>query len=399
MSFSSMNISYQNYLESEGSSKDIVGLRNYLLWKDTIIIPEMWELICSPWVAKKIKESPDQVKDKYIYRDGETIYFIYSKYFKGVGEVKVFFDTTPYINSQIIIIKTGLIFIFLVFIIQFLLWRYISRRLLRDLKDISESIKNININQNTKLIISDTLSKDDEIRLLADALNKSYDAIEAETEKLKQFLTDVSHEFKTPLMSLSSRLDVLAKKREKKSLAWNDITDFLVLTEKNILTMNNLLETLFFLSRMEEKKSALKYEPIVLREFVEQKIISLWENFSYKTLDYVLDIPDSLTILAEKQTFSIVMDNLLSNAMKFSPENMKIIVSATKEFITVQDNGPGIDGELGEKIWEKFYRKDTKKEWFWIGLYLVKRIIDIYGWKIKVQPGPDNGSIFILIIK
>jgi hypothetical protein len=48
-----------------------------------------------------------------------------------------------------------------------------------------------------------------------------------------------------------------------------------VLTEKNILTMNNLLETLFFLSRMEEKKSALKYEPIVLREFVEQKIISL----------------------------------------------------------------------------------------------------------------------------
>jgi signal transduction histidine kinase len=90
---------------------------------------------------------------------------------------------------------------------------------LRDLKDISESIKNININQNTKLIISDTLSKDDEIRLLADALNKSYDAIEAETEKLKQFLTDVSHEFKTPLMSLSSRLDVLAKKREKKSLA------------------------------------------------------------------------------------------------------------------------------------------------------------------------------------
>jgi signal transduction histidine kinase len=56
------------------------------------------------------------------------------------------------------------------------------------------------------------------------------------------------------------------------------------------------------------------------------------------------------------------MDNLLSNAMKFSPENMKIIVSATKEFITVQDNGPGIDGELGEKIWEKFYRKDTKKE-------------------------------------
>jgi len=141
------------------------------------------------------------------------------------------------------------------------------------LQNISESVKNISINGNTKLSISENLPKDDEIRILSDALNNSYDTIEHQTSKLKQFLTDVSHEFKTPLMSMSSRLDVLAKKKEKKSLDPDDITDFFALTEKNILKMNHLLETLFFLSRMEEKKSDLQYESIMLKDFVEQKII------------------------------------------------------------------------------------------------------------------------------
>ena len=399
MSFSSMNVSYQNYLESEGSSKDIAWLKNYLLWKDTIIIPEMWELICSPGVANKIKETPEQVKDDLIYQDGETIYFIYSKYFRWVGEVKVFFDTTPYINSQIIIIKTGLIFIFLVFIFQFFLWKYISRRLLKDLQNISESVKNISINGNTKLSISENLPKDDEIRILSDALNNSYDTIEHQTSKLKQFLTDVSHEFKTPLMSMSSRLDVLAKKKEKKSLDPDDITDFFALTEKNILKMNHLLETLFFLSRMEEKKSDLQYESIMLKDFVEQKIIWLWEYFSHKHLEYTLDIPKDYKLLAEKQTFSILLDNLLSNAMKFSPDHMKSRVSAGEWYIEIEDNGPWIDTWLWEKIWEKFYRKDTKKEWFGIWLYLVKRIIDIYDWKIEVKPAEKKWSIFILRLK
>lgn len=141
------------------------------------------------------------------------------------------------------------------------------------MQNISESVKNISINGNTKLSISENLPKDDEIRILSDALNNSYDTIEHQTSKLKQFLTDVSHEFKTPLMSMSSRLDVLAKKKEKKSLDPDDITDFFALTEKNILKMNHLLETLFFLSRMEEKKSDLQYESIMLKDFVEQKII------------------------------------------------------------------------------------------------------------------------------
>lgn len=125
-SFSEMNTSYTSYLESEGSASDTYEFREYLLDQDTIIIPDMGDLVCSPGVTQKIKEDPEIIKDRFLYRDGEKIYFIYSRYFEGIGDVKLFFDTTPYINSQLIIIKAGLIFIFLAFILQFFAGRYIS---------------------------------------------------------------------------------------------------------------------------------------------------------------------------------------------------------------------------------------------------------------------------------
>jgi hypothetical protein len=97
------------------------------------------------------------VSDRYFYRDGETVYFIYSKYFEGIGDVKVLFDTTPYINSQLIIIKTGIIFIFLVFVLQFFTGRYISGRLLKDLKSISQGLEKIDINTKQSHISCDTM--------------------------------------------------------------------------------------------------------------------------------------------------------------------------------------------------------------------------------------------------
>lgn len=398
MSFSSMNVSYKNYLESEGNIQDILWFKNYLLEKDTIIIPEMWELICSPWVAKKIHEAPEIIKDKFIYRDWETLYFIYSKYFQWVGEVKVFFDTTEYIKSQLIIIKTGLIFIFLVFILQFFLWRYISGRLLKDLKNISNKVKNVDINSHKKHIICKNIPENDEIRILADALNSSYDMIDVQTGKLKQFLTDVSHEFKTPLMGMSSELDVLEKKQEKWFLQDNDIQKFFLNARKNITKLNGLLETLFFLTRIEEQSDCLVKKEIHFKKYIEKKIWEISRSFPDKNISYDLDIWDDVVCSVEENTFSILLDNLLSNAIKFSPKDTQLKIYADDIEFWIQDNGPGIDVEDKEKIWEKFYRSDMNIEWFGVGLYLVKRIINIYGWTINLDSSRKTGARFIITL-
>jgi len=147
--------------------------------------------------------------------------------------------------------KTGIVFILLVFFLQFFAGKFISRKLLKDLKNISEKLKTVDIHSENKYVTCN-MPEDDEIRILADALNSSYDTIESQTQKLKQFLTDVSHEFKTPLMGMSSELDVLMKKKEKSSLQHEDTERFFMNTRVNIRKLNSLLETLFFLSRIEE---------------------------------------------------------------------------------------------------------------------------------------------------
>lgn len=384
-SFSSMNENYLGYLESNATGKDVDDFRSYLLTQDTIIIPEEWELVCSPGVQRKIKEDPEVISWKHFYRDGETIYFIYSKYFENIGDVKVLFDTTPYITSQMIIMKTGIIFIFLVFILQFFGGRYISGRLLKDLKNISKSVQDIDINTKHSRILCDYMPEDDEIRILADALNNSYDDIEKQTGKLKQFLTDVSHEFKTPLMVMNSKLDVLEKKKNKNALETSDIEAFFSSTRANILKLNGLLQSLFFVSRIEEQSGCLVKKSLMVHDFIENKLDHIWSSFPYKKLSYKIHIDKNLKYEVEENTFWILLDNLLSNAMKFSPEDMNIIVKADAKTFSITDNGPGIPKWDRAKIWEKFYRTDINKEWFWVWLYLVKRIVDIYGWNISIH--------------
>lgn len=393
-----MNLSYKAYLDSEWSSKDIQGLKDYLLTKDTIILPEMWDLICSPGVSKKIHEDPNSIKDKFIYRDGDTIYFIYSKYFEWVGDVKVFFDTTEYIKSQLIIIKTGLVFIFLVFILQFFTGRYISWRLLKDLKNISDSVKIVDINTQRKHIICKNMPDDDEIWILANALNESYGMIDHQTGKLKQFLTDVSHEFKTPLMWMSSELDVLEKKEEKWILKQDDVHNFFSHARSNISKLNGLLETLFFISRIEEQSGCLVKKDLKIKRYIEKKIWEISWSFPDKNISYTLDIDNELSYNVEENTFSIMLDNLISNSIKFSPKDVKLTLWATEKQFYISDNWPWIDMKKQGKIWDKFYRSDIKIEWFWIGLYLVKRIISIYDWSISLESKKWKWAKFIITL-
>jgi len=126
-----MNTNYKKILREEkhknnrldiGTRKDFRRLDNtqaftkYILQKDTIIIPKSGgELVCSKWVAKKLHNNMEllkEIKDSLFYKwDDNRIYFIFTKYYEDIGIVKVLFDTTPYIKSQIIIIKISLILI------------------------------------------------------------------------------------------------------------------------------------------------------------------------------------------------------------------------------------------------------------------------------------------------
>jgi len=394
LSFSEVNSTYVSFLESEGAASDTFEFREYLLDQDTMIIPDMWDLVCSPWVAEKIKESPEEIIDRLFYHDGEVLYFIYSRYFEGIGDVKIFYDTSSYIETQMTIIKTGLIFMLLVFIAQFFAGRYISRYLLKNLKHIAESVKDIDINSKNQIKIYDDVPEDDEIHILSQALNTSFETIEKQTNNLKQFLTDVSHEFKTPLMAMNTKIDLVERKSEVWKVEKTDMQELFKSFRWNIVKMNGLLESLFFLSRIEEQSSCLVKKPIKVQDFFENKFEQMVESYSHKTIELDIDIAKDLMYSVEENTFSILLENLISNAIKFSPDKGKVVLSAHDDYFSVTNNGSIITKQDQKKIWDKFYRIDTNKEGFGVWLYLVKRIINIYDWSIHIQSSKKSWTRF-----
>ncbi len=391
-----MNINYKSIVWEWTTNTE--AFKKYILQKDTIIIPHDWdELACSEWVAKKLHnnmEILEEVKDSLFYRDDWKVYLIFSRNYPDIWEVKILFDTTPYIKSQIIIIKISLIFIVLFSLLHFLGWRIISKHALKNLRKISNFAWEIDLDKKLKKI-KVTAPKNDEIKIVASALNNSFSKIKKQSKNQKQFITDVSHEFKTPLMVINSKIDLYNKKCDKWVCWVDDIKTLLWEIKGNTKKLNELLETLFMISRFGDWIVQFNKTKTDISHLVENIAEDLVQN-SQKNIILDTKISRKITKNIEASTFTILLENLLTNAIKFSGEWDIIEVKLDENKLTVIDNWSGIDKKDLEKIFEKFYRTDENIEWFWVGLFIVQRILNLYNWEIIVKSELWKGSTFII---
>ncbi len=392
-----MNINYSIY-NSWKSENNLQAFKEYILQKDTLILPELWdEIVCSVWVESKIHIDILKIKDDYFYNDWEKTYFIFSQYYEWIWDVKVFFDTTPYVKSQILIIKISLIIIFISIFLYWLIWRKITTYSLKNLKIIAKKAKYIDIETKFEEI-EITWNTEDEINILAKTLNKSFIHIHNQTSNLKQFITDVSHEFKTPLMVINSQIDLYNKKLEKWKLKKNDIELLLLKIKEKTLKLNRLLETFFLLSRIENWIEKLETKNIDLSHYIKDFVSNYIKNNDLD-IKIIFKINWNLNIYIEENTFNILFENILSNAIKFSNNNIKIEIWINENSFWIKDFWEWIEEKKLTKIWDKFYRNDTNKEWFWVWLFIVKRLVDLYKWKIEVKSELWKCSKFIFKVK
>jgi len=303
---------------------------------------------------------------------------------------------TKYLESQVIIMKISWIIIVISLILYFIVWKLITKFALRDLKSIADKAKLIDIEKPFEKI-DIICNKDDEINILAKTLNKSFTHIKNQTFVLKQFITDVSHEFKTPLMVINSQIDVYNKKLEKWKLSSWDIEKLLLNIKEKTHKLDNLLETFIMLSRIENKiikidKKQVDF-PVYIKELTNKFIL----NYD-KKININYDFLSELKVNIEKSTFDIFFENLLSNAIKFSWNSVKIEIWCNENSFWIQDSWVWIEKRQLKNVWNKFYRNDTKKEWFWVGLFIVKRLIDLYSWKIEVESELWKWTKFIIKI-
>ncbi len=252
----------------------------------------------------------------------------------------------------------------------------------------------------TRLEITHEYGKYNQYDLIMDNVNKM--AVELQkNEVLKtDFISNVSHEIKTPLAVIQNyatllqdeTLDSETRKNYSKTLieASKRITDLIT----NILKLNKL----------ENQEIQEKHEAFNLTEALAESVVEFETLIEKKNLELNCDF-DDVNIISSKSLLEIVWNNLISNAIKFTPDNGKIDITLKRidknVEIKVADTGCGMTSEVGAKIFEKFYQGDTSHSCAGngLGLALVKKVIDILGGEISVQSEINKGSTFTILLK
>ncbi len=228
----------------------------------------------------------------------------------------------------------------------------------------------------------------------------NFNAMTAElsgTETLRtDFIANVSHELKTPLTVMQNYGTLL----QQPGLLETDRMEYAKIITASSRRLAELITNILKLNRLENQQifpEAVEYD---LSEQLCQSLLLFEDIWEKKEIEIDVRIPDSVRVKSDPDLWELVWNNLLSNAMKFTPEggtvSLRLEVEDHTAEITVSDTGCGMTAEQGRHIFEKFYQADTSHavRGNGLGLALVKRVVDITGSAISVQSTPGKGSTF-----
>ncbi len=232
------------------------------------------------------------------------------------------------------------------------------------------------------------------LNVMAAELNKS--------EILKtDFISNVSHELKTPLTVIKSYVTMLSREDLDEEARRRYAQTALTATQK----LSDLITNILRLNKLENQEIQTEYEEFDLTEVLCEVALQFEESIERKSLDFSASLEEGIRIYSSKSYLEIVFNNLLSNAVKFTEEGGRVALSLKKEgdraVVCVSDSGCGISKEVGARLFEKFYQGDTShaQEGNGLGLALVKKVVDILGGEISVESELGNGSVFTVALK
>lgn len=230
------------------------------------------------------------------------------------------------------------------------------------------------------------------------------DITESKQEELQKndFIAIASHELKTPLTSLKAYAQLL--KSSKAATDPGFIKSVGARIEGQINKMTKLVYSFLDLSKIETNKTELIKELIDVNELIKEVVNDYL--FQEKNHPILFDAKELPLVYADKHKIIQVIDNLVSNAIKYSPQGGKVLVSAELQneevLISVRDHGIGIDNNHLHKIFDRYYRIDDLQvknaSGFGIGLYLCADIVERHHGEIGLESEPGKGSRFFFTL-
>ena len=247
------------------------------------------------------------------------------------------------------------------------------------------------------------IGRDITARKQAEAEIRKSLAREKELRELKSgFISMASHEFRNPLSSILLCVQNLREEYGSK----NSNHEFYLQSIKDAaLTMNSLIEDILVLSKAESEQYKLKLQSINLKEFCQEIIQKLTSIYGNRKVDFNYQLTSQLVNL-DKTSLSNILNNLLSNALKYSPPkatvelNISDIECSSKIRIEVRDHGIGIPEESQKHLFESFYRASNVNSipGTGLGLSIVKKSVDLYQGSVTIDSKINRGTTIIVTL-
>lgn len=224
--------------------------------------------------------------------------------------------------------------------------------------------------------------------------SRLFEEVKDLSNKKDEFIALASHELKTPLTSMSGFLQIL-----ERMVPDGSAKSFAEKALKQLAKLNELVNDLFDISKIQAGKLQLNFEPFDLSDLLDEITDTFEQTHPHYNLKMAAD--GELLVSGDKMRLEQVLTNLLGNAVKYAPDAREVSMIAIRTGneirISVKDQGPGILPENQQHIFSQFYRvkeQERKTSGLGLGLYISKDIIDRHGGRIWVESTPGHGATF-----
>ena len=338
-----------------------------------------------------ISEYKDENNSKYLYYDSETssTRLGNGKYVRGV--IQVSNNITGWFLP--IIILLGSPFVILVIMYGGYLIIRSSLRPVRDMTETADAIaksndltKRINIEDGT-----------DEVHKLGKVFNEMLETLENASKRERQFSSDVSHELRTPISVIMAESEYGAKYTD----SVEDAKESFDVIERQSKRMTSMINQILELSRLDSRLEITK-EELLLSDKIKHTLEDYKILFDNKNIKLSITIEEDISIYANEALIMRMIDNLLSNALKYAETEVTVCLAKRNRIILeVADDGIGISDNEKKHIWDRFYKVDksrttTEDNSSGLGLSITKKILELHDGRIAVLDNKPKGTRFVV---
>ena len=340
-----------------------------------------------------ISEYKDENNSKYLYYDSETssTRLGNGKYVRGV--IQVSNNITGWFLP--IIILLGSPFVILVIMYGGYLIIRSSLKPVRDMTETADAIAKSN-DLTKRIYIEDGT---DEVHKLGKVFNEMLETLENASKRERQFSSDVSHELRTPISVIMAESEYGAKYTD----SVEDAKESFDVIERQSKRMTSMINQILELSRLDSRLEITK-EELLLSDKIKHTLEDYKILFDNKNIKLSITIEEDISIYANEALIMRMIDNLLSNALKYAETEVTVCLAKRNRIILeVADDGIGISDEEKKRIWDRFYKIDksrttTEDNSSGLGLSITKKILELHDGKIAVLDNKPKGTRFVVNI-